>query len=42
MEMDLRYGFRVSPPGERVRIAIEVSDAEGTILTPASSAPGAI
>jgi DUF1365 family protein len=32
MEMDLRYAFRVTPPGERVRIAIEVSDASGAIL----------
>jgi DUF1365 family protein len=32
MEMDLRYAFRVTPPAERVRIAIEVSDGEGTIL----------
>jgi len=32
MEMDLRYAFRVTPPEERVRIAIEVSDGEGTIL----------
>jgi DUF1365 family protein len=32
MEMDLRYAFRVSPPGTRVRIAIAVSDREGTIL----------
>jgi DUF1365 family protein len=32
MDMDLRYAFRVTPPGERVRIAIEVSDGEGTIL----------
>jgi DUF1365 family protein len=32
MEMDLRYAFRVTPPGQRVRIAIEVSDGEGTIL----------
>jgi DUF1365 family protein len=32
MEMDLRYTFRVTPPGDRVRIAIEVSDGEGAIL----------
>jgi DUF1365 family protein len=32
MDMDLRYAFRVTPPGPRVRIAIEVSDTEGTIL----------
>jgi len=32
MDMDLRYAFRVTPPGERVRIAIDVSDSEGTIL----------
>jgi len=32
MDMDLRYAFRVTPPGERVRIAIEVSDGEGPLL----------
>jgi DUF1365 family protein len=32
MDMDLRYAFRVTPPGTRVRIAIDVSDGEGTIL----------
>ncbi len=32
MDMDLRYAFSVTPPGQRVRIAIEVSDGEGTIL----------
>jgi DUF1365 family protein len=32
MDMNLRYAFRVSPPGVRVRIAIDVSDGEGTIL----------
>ncbi len=32
MEMGLRYAIRVTPPGLRVRIAIEVSDGEGTIL----------
>ncbi len=32
MDMDLRYAFRVTPPAERVRIAIDVSDGDGTIL----------
>ncbi len=32
MDMNLHYAFRVSPPRERVRIAIAVSDGEGTIL----------
>jgi DUF1365 family protein len=32
MDMALRYAIRVSPPGTRVRIAIDVSDGEGTIM----------
>jgi DUF1365 family protein len=33
MEMDLSYCFRVSPPGDRLSISIETSDAEGLVLS---------
>ncbi len=33
MDMDLTYSFRIQPPGEDVRIAILVSDAEGPVLS---------
>ncbi len=32
MPMDLRYAFRVAPPGDHLHIAIETSDAEGPML----------
>jgi uncharacterized protein len=32
MPMDCRYDFRIRPPGERVRIAINESDGEGHLL----------
>ena len=32
MDMAMRYRFRVTPPGVRVRIAIEAEDATGTLL----------
>jgi DUF1365 family protein len=32
MDMDLRYRFRVSPPADRVGIAIDASDTEGVVL----------
>jgi DUF1365 family protein len=32
MDMDLAYGFRIVPPGEKVSVAVEVSDAEGRVL----------
>lgn len=35
MDMGLRYRFRLIPPGERVAVAIEASDAAGTVLTAA-------
>ena len=35
MDMDLTYAFRIRPPGERVAVSIEVSDAEGPVLTAA-------
>lgn len=35
MDMDLTYAFRIRPPGERVAVSIDVSDAEGRILTAA-------
>lgn len=33
MAMDMTYAFRVAPPGERLAIAIDAGDADGTILT---------
>jgi len=35
MDMDLTYAFRIRPPGERVAVSIDVSDAEGRVLTAA-------
>ena len=35
MDMDLTYAFRIRAPGERVAVSIEVSDAEGPVLTAA-------
>lgn len=35
MDMDLAYGFRITPPGERVAVAVDVSDAEGPVLNAA-------
>lgn len=33
MDMDLRYVFRVIPPGDRLKIVIETFDSEGAVLT---------
>ncbi len=33
MDMALRYRFRLTPPGEKLGVAIDVRDADGTILT---------
>ena len=33
MGMDMRYAFRVQPPGERLSIAITGSDRDGTLIT---------
>jgi len=33
MDMDLTYGFTVTPPGQRVGVDIAVSDGEGLVLT---------
>lgn len=33
MDMDLSYAFRVLPPADHVLVAVDVSDAEGVILT---------
>jgi DUF1365 family protein len=38
MPMDLRYGFRVVPPGQRLAIAITVSDSQGRVLVAVHSA----
>lgn len=35
MDMDLAYRFTLQPPGETVRLSIEVDDAEGSMLTAA-------
>lgn len=35
MDMDLAYGFRIQPPGETVSVGVEVSDAEGPVLSAA-------
>jgi DUF1365 family protein len=32
MDMDIRYRFRVQPPGARVTLAIEGSDAQGPVI----------
>ena len=32
LPMDLRYAFRVTPPGERLGVVIDTCDAEGVIL----------
>lgn len=37
MDMDLRYAFRIRPPGEWVSVSIDVSDAEGPVLAAAFS-----
>ena len=37
MDMDLRYGFRIVPPGDEVSVAIDVADAEGRVLAAAFS-----
>ena len=33
MPMDLRYAFRLTPPGERLALGITTSDARGTVLS---------
>jgi DUF1365 family protein len=33
LDMDLDYAFRIAPPGERLAVGIEATDAEGPILT---------
>ncbi len=33
MGMDLSYDFRISPPGEKLAVAIEATDAQGPVLT---------
>jgi DUF1365 family protein len=33
MDMDLRYRFNIAPPGERLRVAIDVSDPHGLMLS---------
>ena len=38
MVMEMRYAFRVTPPGDHVSIAITGSDAEGPIITAIHSA----
>jgi DUF1365 family protein len=35
MDMDLAYGFRIVPPGEKVSVAVEVSDVQGRVLAAA-------
>lgn len=35
MDMDLDYVFRITPPGERVSVAVNVRDAEGQVLAAA-------
>ena len=32
MDMDLRYSFRVRPPGKQVQVLVDVDDAEGRVL----------
>ena len=32
MDMDLKYAFRVRPPGDRVQVLVDVDDAEGRLL----------
>ncbi|TCK23646.1 hypothetical protein EV667_3485 [Ancylobacter aquaticus] len=38
MDMGLTYSFRVTPPGEELRIAILASDAEGPVLSAVQTA----
>lgn len=33
MDMDLRYVFRVAPPGDKLKIVIDTFDGEGPVLT---------
>ena len=33
MDMGLAYSFRIAPPGERVGVAVEASDASGPVLS---------
>lgn len=33
MNLDMRYAFTVTPPGKRVSVAIDGSDAEGRLIT---------
>ena len=35
MDMDLNYAFHITPPGDRVSVAIDVRDAEGRVLAAA-------
>ncbi|WP_091736938.1 DUF1365 domain-containing protein [Phenylobacterium immobile] len=35
MDMDLSYAFQTTPPGDRVAVAVNVSDADGPILATA-------
>lgn len=37
MDMDLAYGFRIAPPGERVSVAVDVHDGEAQVLAAAFS-----
>ena len=32
MDMDLKYAFRVRPPGDQVQVLVDVDDAEGRVL----------
>lgn len=32
MDMDLAYGFRISPPDEAVQVGVDVHDAEGLVM----------
>lgn len=38
MPMNMRYAFRISPPGEQLSIGITVSDAKGPVMTAIHSA----
>lgn len=38
MDMEMAYDFRIVPPGERVQVAIEAKDAQGTVLAACFSA----
>jgi uncharacterized protein len=35
MDMDLKYAFRISEPGQRVSVAIDTTDKDGLVLTAA-------